>query len=170
MAKYASFRELVVWQKGMDLAEKVHRATRPFPSEDLFTIGTQLRRAANSILPNVSEGFSRRSRGAYRSHVAIALGSHAEVQTLLELCRRLSLIGQNSIRELQSLAEDIGRLLFGTLEISFRRRGLLFFDFAGRVRVSTVGRVLLSPSMTLRSYLGLGPFALGLPAWTSSRR
>jgi four helix bundle protein len=113
MAKYASFRELVVWQKGMDLAEKVHLATRAFPSEDLFTIGTQLRRAANSIPANVSEGFSRRSRGAYRSHVAIALGSQAEVQTLLELCRRLSLIGQSSIRELQSLADDIGRLLFG---------------------------------------------------------
>ena len=84
-----------------------------FPSEDLFTVGTQLRRAANSIPANVSEGFSRRSRGAYRSHVAIALGSHAEVQTLLEPCRRLSLIPSTSIRELQSITEDIGRLLFG---------------------------------------------------------
>jgi four helix bundle protein len=113
MAKYATFRELVVWQKGMDLAEKVHQVTRFFPSEDLFTLGTQLRRAATSIPANVSEGFSRRSRGAYRSHVAIALGSHAEVQTLLELCRRLRLIEQGALRELQSLAEDIGRLLFG---------------------------------------------------------
>ena len=78
MAKYASFRELVVWQKGMDLAEMVHRATRSFPSADLFTVGTQLRRATNSIPANVSEGFSRRSRGAYRAHVAIAMGSHAE--------------------------------------------------------------------------------------------
>jgi four helix bundle protein len=113
MAKYASFQELVVWQKGMDLAERIHRATRSFPSEDLFTVGTQVRRAANSIPANVSEGFSRRSRGAYRAHVAIALGSNAEVQTLLELCRRLSLIEQALIRELASLAEDVGRLLYG---------------------------------------------------------
>jgi four helix bundle protein len=113
VANYATFRELVVWQNGMELAEMVHRSTRSFASADLFTIGTQLRRAANSIPANISEGFSRRSRGAYRSHVAIALGSHAEVQTLLELCRRLALIGLDSIRELQSLAEDIGRLLFG---------------------------------------------------------
>jgi four helix bundle protein len=113
MAKYASFQELVVWQKGMDLAERIHRATRSFPSEDLFTVGTQVRRAANSIPANVSEGFSRRSRGTYRAHVAIALGSNAEVQTLLELCRRLSLIEQALIRELASLAEDVGRLLYG---------------------------------------------------------
>jgi acetoin utilization deacetylase AcuC-like enzyme len=73
MAKIESFRELVVWQKGMDLAERVHRATRLFPREDLFTIGTQLRRAANSIPANVSEGFNRRSQAAYRAHVAIAL-------------------------------------------------------------------------------------------------
>jgi four helix bundle protein len=113
MAKYASFRELVVWQKGMDLAEKVHRATRSFASEDLFTLGTQLRRAANSVPANVGEGFSRRSRGAYRAHISIALGSNAEVQTPLELARRLSLIEQALTRELQSLAEEIGRLLFG---------------------------------------------------------
>src|SRR5262245_20443229 len=90
MAKIENFRELVAWQKGMELAEKVYRVTRFFPREDLFTLGTQLRRAANSIPANVSEGFSRRSQGVYRSHVAIALGSNAEVQTHLELCRRLS--------------------------------------------------------------------------------
>jgi four helix bundle protein len=113
MAKIETFRDLIVWQKGMDLAEKAHRVTRSFPSEDLFTLGTQLRRAANSIPANVSEGFNRRSRGAYRSHVAIALGSNAEVQTHLELCRRLRLIEQGVIAELVSLAEEIGRLLHG---------------------------------------------------------
>jgi four helix bundle protein len=113
MAKIENFRQLVAWQKGMELAEKVYRVTRFFPREDLFTLGTQLRRAANSIPANVSEGFSRRSQGVYRSHVAIALGSNAEVQTHLELCRRLSLIDQATIAELVSLTEDIGRLLHG---------------------------------------------------------
>jgi four helix bundle protein len=113
VAKYATFRELVVWQKGMDLAEKIHRATRPFASEDLFTLGTQLRRASHSIPANVAEGFSRRSRGVYRAHVAIALGSQAEVETQLESCRRLALIAPDTLRELQSLAEEVGRLLFG---------------------------------------------------------
>jgi four helix bundle protein len=113
MAKIESFRDLVVWQKGMDLAEVVHRATRSFPSEDLFTLGTQLRRAASSVPANIAEVFNRRSRSAYRAHVAIALGSNAEVQTLLELCRRLSLIEQDLIRELLSLGEEIGRILHG---------------------------------------------------------
>ena len=113
MAKIANFRQLVVWQKGMDLAEQIHRATRSFRREDLFTLGTQLRRAANSIPANISEGFHRRSRGAYRAHVAIALGSNDEVQTFLELCRRLALIEQSAIGELVSLSEEIGRLLYG---------------------------------------------------------
>lgn len=113
MAKYESFRELFAWQKGMDLAEKIHHATRSFPTADLFTHGTQLRRAANSVPSNVAEGFSRHSRRAYRAHVTIALGSIAEVQTQLELCRRLLLIHRDSVRELQRLAEEVGRLLFG---------------------------------------------------------
>lgn len=113
MAKYASFRELVVWQKGMDLAEGVHRATQTLPSVDLWTLGTQLRRAAASIPSNVAEGFSRHSRRAYRHHVAIALGSQAEVQTNLELTRRLSLIEARVVEQLQEVAAEVGRLLNG---------------------------------------------------------
>ena len=141
MAKYASFRELIAWQKGMDLAEKVYHATRSFPSADLFTVGTQLRRAANSIPANVSEGFSRRSQGVYRSHVAIALGSQAEVQTHLELCRRLSLISSSAVQELESLADEVGRLLFGLW------RSLL---------VSTVCYSLALVTL----FLGAGPWAV----------
>lgn len=113
MAKIATFEELIVWQRGMDLSEGVHRATRSFQREDLFTLGTQLRRAANSIPSNVAEGFNRHSQNAYRAHVSIALGSHAEVRTQLELCRRLALIEADVLHQLVSLAKEIGRLLHG---------------------------------------------------------
>ena len=88
MARIARFEDLIAWQKGMDLAEGVHRATRSFASEDL--------------------------QGAYRSHVAIARGlKHAEVRTQLELCRRLALIEQQLLQKLIALAEEVGRILSG---------------------------------------------------------
>ena len=113
MAKYASFRELIVWQKGMDLAEGVHRATRLLQPADLYGLGTQARKSAASIPSNVAEGFGRHSRATYRYHVTVALGSQAEVQTQLELLQRLSLIPSAVAERLQELAAEVGRLLHG---------------------------------------------------------
>jgi four helix bundle protein len=113
VARIETFRDLIVWQKGMDLAEAVHRATAGFPPADLYTLGTQLRRAAGSVPANVAEGFSRRSRATYRHHVAIAHGSQAELQTHLDLARRLNLIATERAEELLSLASEVGRLLNG---------------------------------------------------------
>jgi four helix bundle protein len=113
MAKIESFRDLIVWQKSMDLAERVYRATGTLPLNDLYAIGTQARRSSSSIPTNVAEGFNRHSRAAYRAHVAISLGSHAEIQTQLELLRRLRLIAFATLDSLDALAAEVGRLLAG---------------------------------------------------------
>jgi len=110
VAVITSFRELVVWQKSMELAEAVYRATSTLSAGDLFGIGHQIRRSAVSIPANIAEGFCRHSRAAYRSHVAIALGSHGELQTHLELCRRLALFPVDTLSE---QATHVGRLLNG---------------------------------------------------------
>ena len=62
---------------------------------------------------NVAEGFCRRSTKAYLHHVAIALGSQAEIETCLEICRRLDLIGQSDFQAISNLAAETGRLLSG---------------------------------------------------------
>jgi four helix bundle protein len=113
VAKYASFRELFAWQKGMVLTEAVYRACRSLPADERFELGRQLKRSAASIPANLAEGFSRRARGAYRSHVAIALGSQAELQTHVELCRRLNLLTPVVVDSLEMQADDVGRLLYG---------------------------------------------------------
>jgi four helix bundle protein len=143
MAKYASFRELIVWQKGMDLAEGIHRATQGLPTIELWTLVAQLRRAANSIPSTVAEGFSRRSGRAYRSHVAMALGSQAEVQTQLELSGRLGLIERELVEQLQELAAEVGRLLNGLW------------------RALTASAVCYSVGL-IAAGLGLAPWAWGL--------
>ena len=143
MKKIESFHDLVTWQKGMDLAEGVHQATRTFPSADLYTIGSQMRRAATSIPANVAEGFTRRGKRVYRNHVAIALGSHAELRTLLELCRRLSLLETAIVGALEDLSGDVGRLLYG-LWRSLKVKSVCY----------SVGGALL--------FLGLWPWSVGL--------
>ena len=146
MAKYATFKELFAWQKGMDLAEGVHRATGMLTPTNLYGIGTQLRRAAVSVPSNVAEGFSRRSRRAYRNHVAIALGSQAEVQTQLELLHRLSLLPKSVLQTLQDIAAEVGRLLNG-----------LWRSLAPKASTAVCYSVVLFALL-----LGLGPVARGL--------
>src|SRR5438067_1094222 len=113
MATIATFRELIVWQKSMSLAEGVYRAASSLPSSELYGLDSQLRRASSSIPANIAEGFSRRSRARYRFHVAVALGSQAELQTHLELARRLSMIDVDVVGRLEVLAVEVGRLLNG---------------------------------------------------------
>jgi four helix bundle protein len=113
MARITTFRELIVWQKAMALAEGVYRAAGLLPSSELYGLGSQLRRSSASIPANIAEGFSLHSRARYRFHVAVALGSQAELQTQLELARRLSLIDAHEVGRLEALTIEVGRLLNG---------------------------------------------------------
>ena len=85
-----SFRDLRVWQIGMELVESVYALTRGFPSDERHVLTAQLRRAAISIPSNLSEGHQHGGR-TYRHHVTIAIGSLAEAETQIELARRLQL-------------------------------------------------------------------------------
>src|SRR4051812_24090611 len=89
MAVVKTYRELKVWQAGMDLVEVVYAVTRTFPRDELFGLTAQARRAAISVPLNIAEGACRRTTGAFLNHVSIALGSHAELETCLEIAMRL---------------------------------------------------------------------------------
>ncbi len=106
----STHRDLDAWQRGMTLAEACYRATAGFPPSEVYGLTSQIRRAAVSIPANVAEGYCRRSTRAYANHVAIALGSHGELETLLELSTRLGFLG--SI-ELVPLCAQVGKLLSG---------------------------------------------------------
>jgi four helix bundle protein len=108
-----SHKDLVVWQKGMDLVVSCYELTRPFPTDERFGLVSQMRRAAVSVPANVSEGHARRSRQAYANHVSIALGSQSELETLVELCRRLKLASELSLDRFERDLRTTGRLLFG---------------------------------------------------------
>ena len=76
-----SYRDLVAWNKAMELVTEIYRVTKQFPKEELFGLMSQLRRAAVSIPSNIAEGKGRLSKGEFRQFLGNARGSLAEVET-----------------------------------------------------------------------------------------
>ena len=111
MSTSHSYRDLEAWQVGMTVVQRLYTVTSRFPGEERFGLTAQLRRAAVSMPSNVAEGWARRSIRTYANHVSIALGSHAEVETCLEIARRLGFLEQQEFDELMPTLNSTGRLL-----------------------------------------------------------
>ena|SRR5689334_19850152 len=107
-----SFRDLTVWQKSMDLVIQVYRVTEKMPTTEKYGLTSQVRRATVSIPSNIAEGKAVGGRG-YARHVKVALGSEAEVQTQIEIARRLGMLSNSEVRELAEAASEVGRMLAG---------------------------------------------------------
>lgn len=113
MASGFTYRDLEAWQQGMRLVEQCYRTTRAFPQTELYGLTSQFRRAAVSIPANIAEGHCRRTTRAYLNHINIALGSHGELETYLELSSRLGFLGPHERVALADLTDSVGRLLNG---------------------------------------------------------
>ena len=113
MSRVLSFRDLDVWQVGMDLVVDVYRGTDAFPSAERFGLTSQMRRAVVSIPSNVAEGHARRTDGAYLNHVRIALGSQAELGTQIEAALRLGFLEADKAAGLLSEVDRTRQLLHG---------------------------------------------------------
>ena len=108
-----AYRDLDKWQQAMLLVEDCYKATASFPRAEMYGLTSQLRRAAVSIPSNVAEGYCRRHTKVYANHVTIALGSHAEVETCVELAYRLGFLDIALRERLESRTSSVGRLLSG---------------------------------------------------------
>jgi four helix bundle protein len=108
-----TYRDLEAWQAGMTLVEASYRVTRGFPNDERFGLSAQLRRAAVSVPSNVAEGACRRSIAAFANHVSIAIGSHAEVETCLEIARRLGYVSAVAMNQIMVRVDRTGQLLNG---------------------------------------------------------
>ncbi|NEP51688.1 MAG: four helix bundle protein [Moorea sp. SIO3C2] len=91
MSQIKDFKDLLIWQKGMLIAEKCFFITQKFPKEELYGMTQQIRRASSSIPANISEGYGRRAAGDYKRFLNIAQGSVNELQTFLILAVRVGL-------------------------------------------------------------------------------
>ena len=106
-----TYKDLIVWQKAMDLAETVHRLSRSFPKEELYGLTSQLRRAAVSVPSNIAEGQARQSTAEFLNFLSIAQGSLAEVETQLLLGIRFGYLTTPQASAALILREEISKML-----------------------------------------------------------
>ena len=111
MRVIASYRDLRVWQSGMELVRSVYRATAGFPKSELFGLTSQMRRAAVSIPSNIAEGHTRAYTREYLQHVVIAHGSIAELITQIEIAADLGYIESSDAVQLSAQADALSRQL-----------------------------------------------------------
>lgn len=113
MSQINSFRDLLVWQKSMELAERCYRLSKQLPKPDQMVLGHQIRKSAVSIPSNVAEGHERHYTPVYIQHLWIAHGSGAELETQLELGRRVEIVPEAEASSLIAGAQEIGRMIHG---------------------------------------------------------
>lgn len=108
-----SYRDLEVWQKGMDLVVACYEAAKNFPSDERFGLISQLQRAAVSVPANIAEGHGRTHLKEYLNHISIAYGSLMEIETHVQIAERLTYLSSESVGKLLSDTERLGRMLNG---------------------------------------------------------
>jgi four helix bundle protein len=106
-----SHRDLIVWQKSMDLAEVVYHLTTQFPAIERYRLCAQVTRAAASVPANIAEGSARGSRRDYSNFLSIAKGSLMETETFLMLAVRLKYISQEEAATAFALLTEISKML-----------------------------------------------------------
>lgn len=87
--KVQSYKDLIVWQKAYELVKQVYKTTSKLPQSEMFALQSQMRRSVVSIVSNIAEGSSRKTRKDYCQFLHIAYGSTSELETQLFLCRDL---------------------------------------------------------------------------------
>jgi four helix bundle protein len=116
-----SFRDLVMWQRSMQLTVAIYRLTKDFPRDELYGLTSQVRRAAVSVPSNIAEGHGRLNTNEFKQFLGVARGSNSELQTHLEIAKALKMGNPDLLNEAEGLSREVGRMIFATLQ-SLRKR------------------------------------------------
>jgi four helix bundle protein len=108
-------KDLDVWNNAVELATKVYELTKMFPKEEIFGLTAQMRRAAVSIASNIAEGAARRGNKEFTHYLHMAAGSASELQTQLEIARRVGMANGADVENLQASTETISKMIFGLI-------------------------------------------------------
>ena len=105
-----TYRDLLVWQRGMDLVVETYKLTRGFPKEELYGLTSQVRRSALSIPSDIAEGQGRGVGAEFAHHLRISQGSLQELETQLRLAERLQYVSAAELQPVLATAAEVGRL------------------------------------------------------------
>jgi len=111
-----SYRDLIVWQRAVQMSVAIYKLTSGFPREELYGLTSQLRRAGVSVASNIAEGYGRASTGEYRQFLGMARGSNMEVQTQLEISRELGLGDAEMLKRAEGLSTEVGKMLVSIMD------------------------------------------------------
>lgn len=118
-----SYKDLIVWQKAMELVTATYKASAKFPKEEMFGLTSQVRRAAVSIPSNIAEGQARLSEKEFRHFLGQARGSLMEVETQIQVAENLKYTDHNEAIKLLENCAEVGRLLNGLISSVSQQSG-----------------------------------------------
>jgi four helix bundle protein len=121
--KVKDYRELKVWQKGIEIVDRIYRVTERFPKSEVYGLSSQMRRAAVSIPSNIAEGFVRRGSREYRQFLHVSLGSCAELDTQMVIANRRKYIADDESRLLAEELNHETRMLVSLIGALEKRTG-----------------------------------------------
>ena len=104
-------KDLIVWQKSIDLVMLVYQYTKQYPKEELYAMTSQIRRCVTSIPANIAEGSGRRNKTEFTQFLHIALGSACELETFLIISQRLQYLREEEYQAANNLLNEIIKML-----------------------------------------------------------
>jgi four helix bundle protein len=120
-----TYRDLIAWQKAMDLVDSVYDCTDQFPKREIYDLGSQLRRAAVSVPSNIAEGQARQSQREFYRFLSHARGSLAEIETQIHIAQRRKYISVPDAERVLDECAELGRILNGLMAAIKRRTRVL---------------------------------------------
>lgn len=105
------YKDLVVWQRSMELVKEIYLLVRKLPKEETYALSDQMRRAAVSIPSNIAEGYGRKSKTEYIRFLDIARGSQYELETQIQICVMLGLLSEKDTEKAFALISEVGKML-----------------------------------------------------------
>jgi len=112
VSKIQSYKDLLIWQKGIEITEKVYLLTKSFPSEEIYSLTNQIKRATVSIPSNIAEGFGRNSTKSYVNFLKISRGSLYELETQLIIAEKQNFISDlDLLKSINELISEEGKMI-----------------------------------------------------------
>lgn len=109
-------RDLIVWQRAIELTVCIYKLTRSFPKDELYGLTSQMRRASVSVASNIAEGRGRLNPAEFRQFLGLSQGSIFELKTQLQVARRLAMGDDKTLIEAESLSEEVSKMLASFIE------------------------------------------------------
>ena len=111
----SNYKDLLVWQKSIQLVTDIYKLTKTFPSEEVYGLISQMQRAAVSIPSNIAEGNERNSKKEFAHFLCIARGSLSELETQVIIAEKLEYINKNQSTQILNNCHELGKMINGLL-------------------------------------------------------